>query len=161
MTENLIDVLIYIYENYMDREESVPADQVILEEELLEAGFAQSEVHKAFDWLDELAWQQKNLAEYEYMAPSEHSVRFYSEQEQRKIDLSIQSLLLKLEQAGILAPLSRELVIERCMAIETPELNVDDVQWVVLLVLLNQPGQELAFSLMEDLVYYGEPTYIH
>lgn len=161
MTENLIDVLIYIYENYMDSEESIPADQIILEEELIEAGFAESEVHKAFDWLDELAWQQENLVEFQGITPTEQSIRIFSEQEQHKIDLEIQSLLLKLEQAGILNPLSRELVIERCMAIETPELNVDDVQWVVLLVLLNQPGEELAFSLMEDIVYYEKPTYLN
>ena len=29
VTENLIDVLIYIYENYMDSEESVPVDQIL------------------------------------------------------------------------------------------------------------------------------------
>ena len=47
MNENLIDVLIYIYENYMDSEESVPVDQVTLEEELLQAGFQEGEVSKA------------------------------------------------------------------------------------------------------------------
>jgi Smg protein len=57
--------------------------------------------------------------------------------------------------------MSRELVIERCMAIETEELTTDDVKWVVLLVLLNQPGHENAFALMEELVYNGEPPYLH
>ena len=32
---------------------------------------------------------------------------------------------------------------------------------IVLLVLLNQPGQENAFALMEELVYNGEPVYLH
>ena len=31
VNENVIDVLIYIYENYMDAEESVPPDQIMLE----------------------------------------------------------------------------------------------------------------------------------
>ena len=61
MNENVIDVLIYIYENYMDGEESVPTDQIILEEELVQAGFPQGEIKKAFNWLDELAWRQGML----------------------------------------------------------------------------------------------------
>ena len=159
MTENLIDVLIYIYENYMDSEETVPVDQVTLEEELLQAGFQQGEVRKAFNWLDELAWRQGSLIEYGNR-PS-LAIRVFSGQEQQKMDLEIQGMLLTLEQSGILDPMSRELVIERCMAIETEELTTDDVKWVVLLVLLNQPGQENAFALMEELVYNGEPPYLH
>jgi Smg protein len=160
VNENLIDVLIYIYENYMDSEESVPVDQVTLEEELLQAGFQQGEVNKAFDWLDELAWRQGTLVDFSDAAPN-RSMRIFSDTEKQKIDLDIQGMLLNLEQMGILDPMSRELVIERCMAIETEELTADDVKWVVLLVLLNQPGQENAFALMEELVYNGEPPYLH
>lgn len=160
MNENLIDVLIYIYENYMDSEESIPVDQVTLEEELLQAGFQQGEVNKAFDWLDELAWRQGSLADYSDAQP-QRAFRVFSEAEKQKIDLEIQGMLLNLEHMGILDPMSRELAIERCMAIETEELSVDDVKWVVLLVLLNQPGQENAFALMEELVYNGEPPYLH
>lgn len=160
MNENLIDVLIYIYENYMDSEESVPVDQITLEEELLQAGFQEGEVRKAFNWLDELAWRQGSLLGYGSSTPN-HSVRVFCDREQQKMDLEIQGMLLTLEQSGILDPMSRELVIERCMAIETDELSTDDVKWVVLLVLLNQPGQENAFALMEELVYNGEPPYLH
>ncbi len=160
MTENLIDVLIYIYENYMDSEESVPMDQITLEEELLQAGFQQGEVRKAFNWLDELAWRQGSLIEYGAARPG-YSMRIFNPEEQQKMDLEIQGLLLSLEQGGILDPMSRELVIERCMAIETEELTPEDVKWVVLLVLLNQPGQENAFALMEELVYNGEPPHLH
>ncbi len=160
VTENLIDVLIYIYENYMDSEESVPVDQILLEEELLQAGFQQGEVRKAFNWLDELAWRQGSLVEYGAVRPG-RSMRIFNPKEQQKMDLEIQGLLLSLEQSGILDPMSRELVIERCMAIETEELTPEDVKWVVLLVLLNQPGQENAFALMEELVYNGEPPHLH
>ena len=160
MNENVIDVLIYIYENYMDAEESVPTDQILLEEELVQAGFPQGEIKKAFNWLDELAWRQGSLVTYGEAQPN-RSMRLYCEREQQRIDLEIQGMLLYLEQAGILDARSRELVIERAMAIETEELTADDVKWVVLLVLLNQPGQENAFALMEELVYNGEPAYLH
>ena len=159
MNENVIDVLIYIYENYMDSDEAVPQDQIMLEEELIEAGFAKVEVQKAFDWLDELAWRQGHLNTGNVLV--NQSIRIFTDQEQQRIDLETQGMLLYLEQIGVLDPRSRELVIERAMALETEELAADDVKWIVLLVLLNQPGQESAFALMEELVYNGDPGYLH
>lgn len=158
--ENLIDVLIYIYENYMvSDEEAAPQDQIALESDLIKAGFRKGEIQKAFDWLDELAWRQGALSEQEIA--SSPSLRIYHESEQQRIGLELQGMLLYLEQMGILDPVSRELVIERALALETDELDAEDLKWIVLLVLLNQPGQESAFALMEELVYNGDTTYLH
>lgn len=159
MNENVIDVLIYIYENYMDGDESVPTDQIMLEEELVEAGFPKGEIKKAFDWLDELAWRQGSLLDTDVVA--NRSMRIYTEKERQRLDLEIQGMLLNLEQGGILDQRSRELVIERAMALDAEELNAEDVKWIILLILLNQPGQESAFALMEELVYNGDPGYLH
>ncbi len=144
MNENLIDVLIFIYENYMDADNQ-PQDQILLEEELAKAGFSTEEIHKAFDWLDELAWRQGSL----------------TDQEQQRLDLETRGMLLYLEQIGILDAASRELVIERAMALDTEDLTADDVKWIVLLVLLNQPGQESAFALMEEMIYNGDQELLH
>jgi len=159
VNENIIDVLIYIYENYMDSDEAVPTDQIMLEEELIEAGFPKGEVQKAFDWLDELAWRQGYMNTGNVLVNK--SIRIFTAKEQQRIDLETQGMLLYLEQIGVLDSLSRELVIERAMALETEDLTADDVKWIVLLVLLNQPGQESAFALMEELVYNGDPGYLH
>ncbi len=158
MNENLIDVLIFIYENYMDPE-SQPRDQLLLEEELARAGFGQEEIHKAFDWLDELAWRQGALTEA--AARSGGSTRIFTDEEQQRIDLETRGMLLYLEQAGILDAASRELVIERALALDTPDLSADDVKWIVLLVLLNRPGQESAFALMEEMIYNGDQEFLH
>lgn len=159
MNENVIDVLIYIYETYMDGDQPVPSDHVMMQEELLEAGFKQGEIKKAFDWLDELAWTQGTL-DYPPKGPVA-SMRIYTEAESQKLDAETRGMLLFLEQNGILDPFSREVVIERAMALETEELTSEDVKWIVLLVLVNQPGQEAAFTLMQDLVYNGLPAYLH
>jgi len=158
VNENLIDVLIFIYENYMDSENQ-PQDQILLEEELARAGFESEEIRKAFDWLDELAWRQGALTEA--ATTSRHSSRIYTDKEQQRIDLETRGMLLYLEQVGILDAASRELVIERAMALDTPDLEADDVKWIVLLVLLNQPGQESAFALMEELIYNGDHDLLH
>lgn len=159
VNENVIDVLIYIYETYMDGEQPVPADHIMMQEELLEAGFQQGEIKKAFDWLDELAWTQGTLAYTPERAAA--SMRIYTDAEVQRLDTETRGMLLFLEQNGILDPLSREVVIERAMALDTEELSAEDVKWIILLVLINQPGQEAAFTLMQDLVYNGLPDYLH
>ncbi|MEN8175062.1 MAG: DUF494 domain-containing protein [Pseudomonadota bacterium] len=159
MNESIIDVLIYIYETYMDGDQPVPSDHVMMQEELLEAGFQQGEIKKAFDWLDELAWSQGSL---EYASDVVNaSMRIFTDEETERLDTETRGMLLFLEQNGILDPFSRELVIERAMALDTDELTAEDVKWIVLLVLINQPGQEAAFTLMQDLVYNGLPEYLH
>ena len=50
-------------------------------------------------------------------------------------------------------PIRRELVIDRVMALESEEIDLEQLKWLILLVLFNQPGQEAAFAWMEDLVF--------
>ena len=158
MNESMVDVLIYLYENYMDGEGQPPIDQDELEEELSQAGFAGDDVRKALDWLDDLV---AGLDIPHYHPPTGGSMRLYSDAERSRLDAAARGLLLFLEQSGILDPINRELVIDRLLAIDHAEVSVDEVKWVVLLVLLNRPGQEAAFSQMEDLVYSDPPAYLH
>ncbi|MEJ2330351.1 MAG: DUF494 domain-containing protein [Gammaproteobacteria bacterium] len=122
-------------------------------------GFQEGEITKAFDWLDELAWRQGMLSETGVLDSS--SMRIYAEQEMLRLDSDARGMLLFLEQNGILDPISRELVIERAMALGSNELDIDDIQWIVLLVLVNQPGMEAAFTVMQDMVYDGIPDLLH
>lgn len=158
MNESMVDVLIYLYENYMDGEGHPPIDQDELEEELSQAGFAGDDVRKALDWLDDLA---AGLDIPSYHRPAGGSMRIYNDAECARLDPAAQGLLLFLEQKGILEPVSRELVIDRVLAIDHADVSVDEVKWVVLLVLLNRPGQEVAFYQMEDLVYSDVHAYLH
>jgi Smg protein len=58
-----------------------------------------------------------------------------------------------LEHVGMLSPLHREVVIDRLMALGVHEIDVDQVKWVVLMVLFSQADPENAFARMEDLVF--------
>ncbi|MBW3567408.1 MAG: DUF494 domain-containing protein, partial [Proteobacteria bacterium] len=55
MKENLLDVLMYLFENYLDDETEIQPDRDLLRIELEEAGFDRGEVNKAFSWLEGLA----------------------------------------------------------------------------------------------------------
>jgi len=158
MNESVVDILIYLYENYLDHEEEVPQTQDELNEELRLAGFLDEEIDKAFEWMDGLIIRQEDES---FVPPSSLSIRMYADDELSRLDVISRGFLLFLEQSAILDHLSRELVIDRLMALETPDIQLEDVKWVVLLVLINQPGQETAFALIEDMVYREEPLYLH
>ncbi|MEO6697048.1 MAG: DUF494 domain-containing protein, partial [Gammaproteobacteria bacterium] len=81
------------------------------------------------------------------------SIRIYTEREQGRLGTELRGFLQFLEEVGVLDQRNRELVIDRVMALETEEIDLDQVKWVVLMVLFNQPGQEAAVAWMEDLVY--------
>jgi len=66
-----------------------------------------------------------------------------------------------LENVGILSPEQRELVIDRLMALEGDDIDLEKLKWVVLMVLFSQPGQETAFARMEDLVFEERPAVVH
>jgi len=150
MKQTVLDVLIYMFENYMEDDELQPGmDHDTLRTQLSDAGFDSRQISKAFDWLEGLSGQPGITLNTD---TSSQAMRVYTDLEMRKIDLESRGFLMFLEQAGVIDPVGRELVIDRLMALETDEIDLDQLKWVVLMVLFNQPGQEEAFVWMEDLV---------
>jgi len=73
--------------------------------------------------------------------------------EGERISTSCRGYLLQLEQEGILSPLQREIVIDRLVALDGDDVDIDRLKWLVLMVLSSQPGQEQACARMEDLLF--------
>ena len=159
MKENVLDVLMYLFENYMNDEIEFDTDEETLRVELQEAGFQQVEITKAFEWLEGLAGLQD--APKRYTPNNANSVRVYTKEECEKLDLDSRGFLMFLEQTGVLDHNTREMVIDRVMALEAEEIDLEQLKWVVLMVLFNQPGREAAFAWMEDLVFEEAPGILH
>ena len=54
-----------------------------------------------------------------------------------------------------------EPIIGRLMARENDEIALDQIKWVMRLVLFNQPGQEYAYHMLEDLVFDEMQGHLH
>jgi len=52
-------------------------------------------------------------------------------------------------------------VIDRIMALEAEDVDLEDLKWVVLMVLFNQPGQEANYAWMENLMFDSTTEYQH
>ncbi len=154
MKENVFDVLLYLFENYMDEDPERMPDPDSLRNELVAAGFPERDIDKAFSWLESLTCGQP-------IQTTMPTFRVYAPEEQAKLNQECRGLLLFLEQTGILTPSNRELVIDRAMALSAEELTLENLKWIVLMVLFSQPDQEAAFARMEDLVYGTTPVALH
>lgn len=158
MKENILDVLMYLFENYyMDDDTDFNPDRESLQTELLEVGFPPMEVTKAFDWLEGLAAQH----DHTQMIQTNHSLRLFTEQESLRLDVECRGFIMFIEQMGILSPHNRELVLDRVMALNAEAIDLEQLKWVILMVLFNQPGQEAAYTWIEDLVFEEFSDSIH
>lgn len=158
MKETILDVLLYLFEHYFYQDPDAVRDRDSLQNGLLQAGFSPAEINKAFDWLDELARQRPAPSVPQGIAGP---VRLYIDQELAKLDRETLGFLMFLEQQGIVDAAQRELVLDRVMALDQDEIDLDDLKWVVLMVLFNQPGAEAAYAWMENQMFEDEPEPLH
>jgi Smg protein len=88
-------------------------------------------------------------------------VRIYTEDEMAFLDVACRGFILFLEQAKVLDFSTREMVIDRVMELDTQHFSIDDLKWVILMVLFNVPGKEGAYSQMENLIFDTPDSPLH
>ena len=157
MKESVLDVLMYLFESFAEGEGDSEPNRNALRLELEEAGFDNREIERALDWLDGLNAGEAASGD----APRHTAMRIYEPGELDRLDTAARGYLLHLEQLGILAPAQRELAIDRLLALDTDEIDIEQIKWVVMMVLFSQPGHEQAFAQMEDLIFADGPGWIH
>jgi Smg protein len=146
----MFEILMYLFENYMDGSAALNADQDIIFSELEQAGFHRSEIGRALDWLDGLTRLQETV---QASPPfTSKSIRYYTLEEGEQIGTAGRGFLLYLEQLGILDAMTREVVIDRLMVLDNREIDLGRIKWVVLIALFNQPDKKSALSLLQDMI---------
>ncbi|VFP82290.1 DUF494 family protein [Candidatus Erwinia haradaeae] len=149
----MFDVLMYLFETYIHNQEEMRVDQDKLTNDLSDAGFHREDIFNALIWLEKLVDYQDELISPVFLTTDSFSMRIYTQEESQRLDVNCRGFLLFLEQIQVLNLKTRELVIERIMALDTLDFNLDDLKWVVLMVLFNLPGCEGAYQKMEELLF--------
>jgi Smg protein len=169
MNGTVLDILIYVFDRYMFDEAPEVPEREALARDLESAGFGEDNVERALDWLADLAGERTRAGlqpplpelDVEVEKRERPSLRIYAPAEMTRLSVECRGLLLSLEEADILKPSQRELVIDRLLALGADDLNLEQVRWVVLMVLSSQPGQEQACARMETLVLDPDTTATH
>ena len=152
----MFEVLVYLFENYFEAD--IRPDQNTLAKELSAAGFDQEDINGAFDWYSALEEMTGQAGE----STHGHGLGFrvYTDPETKKINNESLSFLMFLEQAQVLNPFQRELVIDRAMALPQPEVGIEEVRWIVLMALWNQ-GKAKDYLFVEDAVFGESHPTLH
>ena len=164
MNGTVLDILLYVFDRYMIDEAPEVPERSVLAQDLASAGFGEDNVERALDWLADLAGERSRAqmpGTNEANAPRTTALRLYSAAEIARLSVECRGLLISLEQVGILNATQRELVIDRLLALDVEDLTIDQLRWVVLMVLSSQPGQELACARMETLVFDTDSSSTH
>jgi Smg protein len=166
MNGTVLDILLYVFDRYMFDEAPEVPERDALARDLAVAGFGEDNVERALDWLADLAGERHRAPLPDaplHIGGARHtpSLRVYTTAEMARLSVDCRGLLLSLEEAEILNPTQRELVIDRLLALEGEDLSTEQVRWVVLMVLSSQPGQEVACARMETLVFDADSSATH
>ncbi len=150
MNENIIDVLVYLFENYLSEQTNLNEQYTknSIYHGLEEAGFEKNTIDHAFAWL--LSINEESL---QPIAQSPDAIRFYTPTEWAILDEEGIDFISYLESTGILTPTTRELLLNGLHNLNADNIDVDDLQWLALIILFSQPDEEQAFASMESLMF--------
>ena len=99
MKESVLDVLIYLFDHYIEQELEIIPSQKDLKSQLNQAGFADIQIDKAIDWLEGLAVKKDEI---DVGDACSGSTRVFSGIENERLDVECKGFLIFLEQSGVL-----------------------------------------------------------
>ncbi len=160
-TGSVLKVLIYVYDHYMLADSAeVPERQHMLKD-LQKRGFSVTEVVQAMEWLSALVGDQRASPAPGDVEADGSALRIFADGELSRLSADCRAFLMLLDRQHVLSPQQRELVIERALALDIDEVEVEQLKWVVLLVLSSHPGQELAFARFESVMSAADRNVRH
>lgn len=146
----MLEVLMFLFENYMNENVALKMDNADILVELERIGFDRYEIDRALIWLDGLVAIQTAVLSGSKLTTQ--SLRHYLPEESERLGVEGMGFLLYLEQLNIIDPVTREIAIDRIMALDSRVIDVPRIRWVVLMVLFNQPDKKSALSLLQDMI---------
>ncbi len=157
-TGSVLKVLIYVYDHYMLADPADVPERRHMLDDLRKRGFSVSEVVRAMEWLSALVGDSQAEPGQQASAQERQdgaALRVFADGELSHLSADCRAFLMLLDRQRVLTTRQRELVIERALALDVDEIDVEQLKWVVLLVLSAQPGQELAFARFESVMAAG------
>ena len=135
MTEKFLKVLLYLFQNYLLAELMHVDDLQSIIIELDQAGFEKKASLAAIDWIYGIKDVEKSL-KYGKQLSSSEAQRVFCSAEMAKITTEARGFILQLEQRGLIDAMTRELIIDRAMALETSPILPVEIRAIANMVLL-------------------------
>ncbi len=156
----MLEILAYLVEHFMGEDWIASEDESMVFNELKQAGFELDEVQRAFKWIEGMKVVQLAHEQF-YDLNTRHSTRVLASHEAQKLGLEAQSYLRLLESRRVLDAVTRELVIDRLLALTENTVDASHVKLVTLMVLFNQPKKKAELALLEQTLLHGDEKKAH
>ncbi|QCI25113.1 DUF494 family protein [Buchnera aphidicola (Rhopalosiphum padi)] len=157
----MFEILIYLFETYVHSESEISIDYESLTNDLSDIGFQSKDIYKALHWLKNLSCCKKNIISSINLSLNHTTTRIYTKEEEFKLNSDCRGFILFLEQLEILTLDTREIIIEKIMALDISCLNLEDLKWIVLIILFNIPGCEIVYRKLENLLFNFKTEIVH
>lgn len=142
----MFEILMYLFESYFDAGSYPDPDK--LTRKLTAAGFEDEDISDALTWLSGL--QQHDAALYP-TALSHAGIRHFAVIELQSITFDALQFLTFTHQQQMISTVEREMIIDRAVALQQPNLGVDKLKLIMLMVLWNR-HKDLDALLIEELL---------
>ena len=156
----MFDILVYVFENYLPNACPEPG---ALARKLSSVGFDEQEISDALEWLAGLDAQADADIQPFLRTPRPDSQRLYDEVELARLPAECRGFLTALEQAGAIDTVTREMIVERAMAVEGREEAIVPLAKfkVIVLMVFWSLGEEPDALILDELFVDAEDRLIH
>lgn len=157
MTHNILDVLTYMFDYLFEEAEqdsSHEIDDTALKAHLSDAGFETVRIEKALSWLENIATLQDGSVKP--FANTRGGMRIYSDAEKLKLDTKSRGFLLFMENMDQVDANQREMIIDQIMSLGDSAISLEDLKWVVMMVLGNSKDEEISAQWLESIVFLDD-----
>ncbi len=149
----MLDLLIYLFENYISTKPKLNMNDITLE--LEEAGFNNKDISSAFDWFSHLEKISNSSKLFH-----KNSLRVLSQKEYEKISKEAFTFLTFLLNAKILNSTEFEVILDQIMILNQKSINVDEMRWIIMMTLWKS-GKENSYLFVEDSLFQNKHTELH
>jgi Smg protein len=142
MTENFLQILLYLFRCHDIQSVLQQDDNATLLTALRQLGFDSQDVRTAIAWLGgfkQIEHAVKNIA-----TPAQTSIRVFTENERQKLAIEVRGFIHLMQQNGLLDHSKCELIIERAMSLEGSRICMRDLHCIINVILTNNAPQDTA-----------------
>lgn len=161
----MIDILVYLFETY-GYADACPREPDQLARRLSAEGFEEADISSALEWLSGLRGAIQGT---QPAAADNRSIRVFSDSEAARLSVASRGFLTFLCSSGVINAVLRERIIERALALPSPEVSLSEIK-VTMLMVLWQDRAEVDGLLLNELMteevegeeeVWGEAILVH
>lgn len=146
----MVDILVFLFESYIQANRQKPSFET-LSEDLENAGFDQTQIVKAFTWLEGLKHYEKCSERLQACTPG--AKRHYTNHEYYKLGPEGIEFIRYLDENHLTSDVTREMIIDRAIAVGRGKIAIEHLKWISLIILCYKNPENKQIRWYENFIF--------